>query len=767
MKPAMRRVTSFRVFSPTPSGDGRVIPRWLRLRCFSAAAAVPLPEVPESLGSLATEEPEKKKEKKKRRRRLTKGSTSSSASGYSETAEIVRWNKVITGHMRWGRCEEASQAFDAMPRRTTVSWNAMLSGYITNDRFELALHVFRRMPHRDLVSWNTMISGFVRNGDLSSARRLFDEMPDRDIVSWNAMISAYAQYGQVDAAREMFDRAPVKNAITWNGLLAAYVQNGRLEAARKLFDSSPEWETEARELFDRMPRRDVVSWNTMVSGYAQAGELGVARLLFDRAPTKDVFTWTAMLSGYAQNGMLEEARRVFDKMPEKNEVSWNAMIAGYVQHCRMEQAMELFGVMPCRNISSWNTMITGYAQNGELSHARKLFDEMPRRDSISWAAMIAGHSQSGLSEEALGLFIEMGRLGERLNRSAYTCALSTCADIAALECGRQVHGRLVKAGYAAGCFVGNALLAMYCKCGSIDEAYDAFMEMPAKDVVTWNTMIAGFARHGFGREALEVFDWMLDLHTRPDDVTLVGVLSACGHAGLVEKGIGCFYAMERDFGITPKPQHYTCMIDLLGRAGRMPFEPDATMWGALLGASRIHGDTELGESAARRIFEMEPENSGMYVLLSNLYAAAGKWADVGRMRVMMRDKGVRKVPGFSWIEVQNVVHTFSVGDAAHPQKEEIYAFLEDLDRRLKKAGHVSVTKTVLHDVEEEEKEQMLKYHSERLAVAFGILRNLRVCEDCHSAIKYISAMEGRLIILRDSNRFHHFSGGSCSCGDYW
>lgn len=246
--------------------------------------------------------------------------------------------------------------------------------------------------------------------------------------------------------------------------------------------------------------------------------------------------------------------------------------------------------------------------------------------------------------------------------------------------------------------------------------------------------------------------------------------------------------MHHDFGVTAKPEHYTCMIDLLGRAGRldeavslmkdMPFEPDSTMWGALLGASRIHRNSELGRSAAEKIFELEPENAGMYVLLSNIYASSGKWRDVDKMRVMMYERGVKKVPGFSWIEVQNKVHTFSVGDCVHPEREDIYAFLEDLDMRMKKAGYVSATDMVLHDVEEEEKEHMLKYHSEKLAVAYGILKipsgrpirvikNLRVCEDCHTAFKYISSIEGRLIILRDSNRFHHFRDGSCSCGDYW
>jgi len=230
------------------------------------------------------------------------------------------------------------------------------------------------------------------------------------------------------------------------------------------------------------------------------------------------------------------------------------------------------------------------------------------------------------------------------------------------------------------------------------------------------------------------------------------------------------------------------MIDLLGRAGlleeahnlmrNMPFEPDAATWGALLGASRIHGNAELGEKAAEMVFNMEPNNAGMYVLLSNLYAALGKWVDVGKLRLKMRQLGIQKIPGYSWVEVQNKIHKFTVGDCFHPEKDRIYAYLEEIDLKMKHEGHVSLVKLVLHDVEEEEKKRMLKYHSEKLAVAFGILtipagrpirvmKNLRVCEDCHNVIKYISKIVGRLIILRDSHRFHYFSEGICSCGDYW
>ncbi|KAK6795739.1 hypothetical protein RDI58_009194 [Solanum bulbocastanum] len=763
-----------------------------------------------------------------------------------------------------------------MPVKSSVSWNAMLSGYLLNGKLDLAQKLFDEMPQRDLVSWNIMLSGYIKNKNFGAARILFDQMPVKDVVSWNALLSGYAQNGYVDDARRIFLRMPVKNEISWNGLLAMYVQNGRIEEARKLFESKDNWPlvswncllggylrkkmlAEAKVLFYKMPVKDQVSWNTIISCYAQNDDLEEARRLFDESPIKDVFTWTSLLSGYVQNRMVDEARRIFDEMPEKNEVSWNAMIAGYVQSKRMDLAREFFEAMPCKNISSWNTMITGYAQIGDITHARSLFHCMPNRDCISWAAIIAGYAQSGNSEEALRMFVQMKRDGGRINRSAFTCVLSTSADIAAFEFGKQIHGRLVKAGYHTGCYVGNALLSMYCKCGSIDEAYDVFEEIAEKDAVSWNTMIIGYARHGFGKQALRQFESMKEAGIRPDDVTMVivdtfyilkyyfestvklflhysiclqllnpellnaivckdcshvlwvasatelytssdigfclnlctvvkvsvfvlflqvGVLSACGHTGLIDKGIEHFYSMARDYGIVTNPRHYTCMIDLLSRAGRlddaqnlmkdMPCEPDAATWGALLGASRIHGNTELGEKAAEMIFGLEPWNAGMYVLLSNLYAASGRWRDVSKMRLKMRDTGVRKMPGYSWVEMQNQMHLFSVGDTMHPDSKRIYAFLEELELLMKQEGYVSATKLVLHDVDEEEKEHMLKYHSEKLAVAFAILnvpsgrpirvmKNLRVCGDCHTAIKLISKIVGRLIIVRDSNRFHHFS----------
>ncbi|VFQ69793.1 unnamed protein product [Cuscuta campestris] len=621
-----------------------------------------------------------------------KPSQAATRSSLNAGSDVVKWNMAITKHMRNGECESALSLFNSMPLKNSVSWNSMISGYLLNGRFDFALHLFDQMPQRDLVSWNVMLSGHVRNKNLGAARLLFDQMPERDVVSWNTMLSGYAQNGHIDEARWIFDMMPVRNEISWNALLATYVRNGLIEAARRLFELKESW--------------GVVSWNCLMGGYLKKRMLAEARAIFERMPVRDKVSWNTMISCCAQDGDLDEARR-------------------------MDLARELFEAMPCKNISSWNTMITGYAQNSDIVSARSLFECMPQHDCISWAAIIAGYAQCGQSEDALRMFVELTRDGERINRSSFTCVVSTCADIAVFELGRQVHGRLVKAGYESGCFVGNALLTMYCKCGSIDEALDVFKGIAEKDVFSWNTMIAGYARHGYGKKALDFFQEMKCCGMNPDDVTMVGILAACSHTGLVERGMRYFYSMKVDYGIDANSKHYTCMIDLLGRAGRlaeaqnliksMPFEPDAATWGAILGASRMHGNMELGEKAAEKIFTLEPWNTGMYVLLSNLYAASGRWRDVSQMRLKLRDSGTRKVPGYSWVEVQNRIHIFSAGDSTHPDSERIYAFLEDLELQMKHEGYVVATKLVLHDVDEEEKAHMLKYHSEKLAVAFAIL----------------------------------------------
>jgi pentatricopeptide repeat protein len=454
----------------------------------------------------------------------------------------------------------------------------------------------------------------------------------------------------------------------------------------------------------------------------------------------------------------------------------------------MGYAWKAFDQMPERDVVSWNTVIAGYAQNGSIEDASQLFGRMPEKDVISWNTMIAAYAQIGHGEEAMKLFCQMQRVGVRPIQTTFTSLLSASASLASIEQGKQHHTYIFKIGFSSEVFVGNALIAMYAKCGHIDDARQVLDEMPERDVVSWNSLITGFALHGRGKEALQLFEQMQLLDIKPNNTTFIGILSACSHAGLVDEGWQYFYSMNRDNCITPTAGHYACMVDLLARAGclkeaeefidEMPFKLDAVAWGSLLGACRVHVNTEVAKRAAEHLFELEPENAGTYVLLSNIYAAAGRWNDAAKIRILMKDRGVKKKPGCSWIKVKNKVHTFVVGDRLHPQTDAIYATLERLAGKMQEEGYVPNTNVVLHSVDEGEKENVLRHHSEKLALAFGlnntapgtpihIFKNLRVCDDCHMATKFISKIVHREIVMRDANRFHHFKDGLCSCGDYW
>eukprot|EP01018_Ginkgo_biloba_P025377 Gb_18462 [translate_table: standard] len=664
---------------------------------------------------------------------------------------VVTWNSMITKYAQNGRVEDARQLFDKMPERNVVSWNSMIAGYVQNGRVEDARQVFDSMPERDVVSWNGMIAGYVQNGRMNEGRQLFDKMPVRNVVSWTTMISGCAQNGRTEDARQLFDKMPEPNIWSWNAMIAGYAQNDRSEEALKFF---------------RLMLREGMTPNPFTfpsvlraSASVEALELGrqvhacVLKIGFD----SDVFVGSALVTMYARCGIIDDASQVINKMPKTDLASWNAMVAGYVQ-------------------------------NGRIPDARQVFDKLSQRNVVSWTAMIAGYAQNGFYEEALIFFIQMLRTGTKANQSTFTCVLRACASLAALEQGRQVHSHINKTSFESDVFVKNALITMYAKCGSIEDANQVFRIMPERDVISWNAMISGYAQHGHAKEALQLFEQSRQAGIKPDEITFVGVLCACSHGGLVDEGWRYFDSMIQDHYLTPMHEHYACMVDLLGRAGhldeaeefinKMPLEPDVVVWGALLSACKTHVNIKLGKRAAEHLFELEPNNDSTYVMLSNIYAAASRWDDAIKVRKMMKNSGVKKKPGCSWIEVKSRVHAFVTGDRSHPQTEKIYAKLERLTEQIEAAGYVADTNLVLHDVPEEEKEHILCHHSEKLAIAFGLLnttpgkpirimKNLRVCFDCHTATKFISKIVGEEIVVRDANRFHHFKDGFCSCRGYW
>lgn len=435
-----------------------------------------------------------------------------------------------------------------------------------------------------------------------------------------------------------------------------------------------------------------------------------------------------------------------------------------------------------------NSLVHMYAACGHAESAHKMFDLMLDRDLVAWNSVINGFALNGMPNEALTLFREMGLGGVLPDGFTMVSLLSACAELGALALGRRAHVYILKIGLSANMHVNNALLDLYAKCGSIREAQKVFDEMEGKNVVSWTSLIVGLAVNGFGKEALQLFKELEREGLVPSEITFVGVLYACSHCGMVDEGFNYFKRMKDEYGIVPRIEHYGCMVDLLGRSGKvkeayeyiqnMPLQPNSVVWRTLLGACTIHGHLALGEVARAQLLQLEPGHSGDYVLLSNLYAAERHWSDVQKVRRIMLTDGVRKTPGYSLVELGNCVYEFTMGDISHPQSKDIYSMLAEITKLLKLEGYVPHTTNVLADIEEEEKENALSYHSEKIAIAFmlintipgtpiRVVKNLRACADCHLAIKLISKVFKREIVVRDRSRFHHFRDGSCSCGDYW
>jgi pentatricopeptide repeat protein len=382
----------------------------------------------------------------------------------------------------------------------------------------------------------------------------------------------------------------------------------------------------------------------------------------------------------------------------------------------------------------------------------------------------------------------MRRDGFVPDKVAMVTIVNACAKLGAMNKARLVHDYVCARRYSLDVELGTAMIDMYAKCGSIDSSREIFDRMEQKNVISWSAMIGAYGYHGQGREALELFHMMLNSGIIPNRITFISLLYACSHAGLVDDGLQLFSLMSVSYGVRPDVKHYTCMVDLLGRAGRldqalrlienMEVEKDEGIWCAFLGACRIHRQVDLAEKAAKLLLSLQTQNPGHYILLSNIYANAGRWKDVAKIRNLMTKRRLKKIPGYTWIEVDNIIYRFGAGDNSHLRSKEIHEMLKSLSQKLESAGYVPDTNSVLHDVDEEVKLGILHAHSEKLAIAFGLIatpdgtpiritKNLRVCGDCHSFCKLVSAITQRDIIVRDANRFHHFKEGICSCGDYW
>lgn len=437
-----------------------------------------------------------------------------------------------------------------------------------------------------------------------------------------------------------------------------------------------------------------------------------------------------------------------------------------------------------------SSLLDMYAKSGRIHEARGVFECLPERDVVSCTAIISGYAQLGLDEEALDLFRRLQEEGMSSNYVTYTSVLTALSGLAALEHGKQVHNHVIRRELPSYVVLENSLIDMYSKCGNLTYARRIFDHMSDRTVISWNAMLVGYSKHGMGREVVDLFMSMRDEDmVKPDSVTFLAVLSGCSHGGMEDRGLEFFDEMvSGKDGVKPEIEHYGCVVDLLGRSGKveeafkfikkMPFEPTAAIWGSLLGACRVHHNAEIGILVGHRLLEIEPENAGNYVILSNLCASAGRWEDVENLRELMKERVVLKEPGKSWIELDQTLHTFHASDRSHPRREEVFAKVRDLSIKFKEVGYIPDLSCVLYDVDDEQKEKILLGHSEKLALAFGliatpegtpvrVIKNLRICVDCHNFAKYLSKVYKREVSLRDKNRFHRITEGMCTCRDYW
>ncbi|KAJ6981727.1 pentatricopeptide repeat-containing protein At4g14850 [Populus alba] len=634
------------------------------------------------------------------------------------------------------------------------------------------------------------------------------------------LISMYSKLDLPNSAQLILQLTPIRCVVTWTALISGSVQNGYFSSALINFSKMRRENIKPNDFTFPCAFKASTALCLPFAGkqiHAIALKLG---------QINDKFVGCSAFDMYSKTGLKFEAQRLFDEMPPRNVAVWNAYISNAVLDGRPRKAIDKFiefrrvGGEPdlitfcaflnacadarCldlgrqlhglvirsgfeRDVSVANGIIDFYGKCKEVELAEMVFNGMGRRNSVSWCTMVAACEQNDEKEKACVVFLMGRKEGIELTDYMVSSVISAYAGISGLEFGRSVHALAVKACLEGDIFVGSALVDMYGKCGSIEDCEQVFHEMPERNLVSWNAMISGYAHQGDVDMAMTLFEEMQS-EAVPNYVTLICVLSACSRGGAVKLGNEIFESMRDRYRIEPGAEHYACIADMLGRAGmverayefvqKMPIRPTISVWGALLNACRVYGKPELGKIAADNLFKLDPKDSGNHVLLSNMFAAAGRWDEATLVRKEMKEVGIKKGAGCSWVTAKNKVHVFQAKDASHERNSEIQAMLVKLRTEMQAAGYMPDTNYALYDLEEEEKMTEVGYHSEKIALAFGLLalppgvpiritKNLRICGDCHSAFKFISGIVGREIIVRDNNRFHRFRDSQCSCRDFW
>ncbi|KAL5582267.1 hypothetical protein UlMin_014709 [Ulmus minor] len=650
----------------------------------------------------------------------------------------------------------------------------------------------------------------------------FVVMGSKELVQTNSLINLYGKCNQISVARQLFDNMRIRNVVSWGALMAGCLHNGLAWEVFGLFKSMVSFEyfcpnefimttaisscsdsgrvCEGKQCHGFVLKSGLMFHqhvkNVLVHMYSMFADVGGALCVFNTLPGYDIFSYNSILSGLLEHGHMEEAVEVLRMMVGKR-MEWDSVTyvtifglcanlkilrLGLQVHSRILKSDIKFDAY----VSS--AIIDMYGKCAKLSIAVKFFHGLQIRNVVIWTTIMAAYFQNGFFEEALNLLSKMKLEGVCPNEYTFAVLLNSSASLSALRHGALLHAYAEKSGFKDHVVVGNALINMYAKSGNIEAANEVFSNMTNRNSVTWNAIISGYSHHGLGKEALNVFRDMMASGEDPNYVTFVAVLSACAHLGLVEQGFYYLNQLMKEIGVEPGVEHHTCVVGLLSRAGLLneaenymksvSVKWDVVAWRTLLNACFVHRSYGLGRRVAEIIVEMDPDDVGTYMLLSNMHAKAKRWDGVVKIRKLMRERNVKKEPGVSWVEIKDTTHVFVSEDNLHPEFRQIHEKVNDLLSKIKALGYVPDIAAVLHDVEDEQKEDYLSYHSEKLAIAYGlmktpseapirVIKNLRMCDDCHTAVKLISQLTNRAIIVRDANRFHHFKDGCCSCADYW
>lgn len=596
---------------------------------------------------------------------------------------VPAWNALISGYASNRRIRDAREVFEQMPNPNVLSWTAMVNGYIEVKEVRTALELFSLMPNKNEVTWSVISGGFVDNGNYEEAINFFTRMMyegfhangpcivkviracssmrslnhgrkvhgcvikcgfHRDEIIEASLVFMYCECSSIEEAKLEFDKMEGKFTGSWNSLLCGYINSNRVD--------------EARILFDTMDARDRVSWNLMVNGYLKSNRIDDAIELFAKMLEPTVESITALMYSFIRNGRTSEAQELFNMMPQGDMVAYTTLIFGYLEESQLDKAMELFNKMLKKNVVTYNVMISGFLHHGKVTEAYELFSNCHDKDSITWSALIAGFVQNDLNEEAIQLYKQMLSTDIKPSESVITSLLRSSSKFSTVILGEQLHSVAIKLALKKFLVIGNSLINMYSKCGDMYVAKLIFDQMVDRDIVSWNSIIYGYALHSLGKEAIEMFNIMKRTPIIPDEITFLGLLSACNHNRLLAEA-QCYFKSMSDYGIIPKLPHYACMIDLFCRIGMvekaeelassMPYEPDSVVWTSLLSGCRLNGNVELAQYAANQLLEWDPMDHMPYLHLMNVYGSAGKWDAVENLRNQLVKFGSKKQPGCSWI----------------------------------------------------------------------------------------------------------------------